>query len=91
VGSFGRILIKNLLKGFVLINLPSKFQKIFSLLTRVYKNIRYQYKLIRFLNIQKAGFLKYRGFRPSVRGVAMNPVDHPHGGRTKSIRNPRTP
>jgi len=26
----------------------------------------------------------FRGFRPSVRGVAMNPVDHPNGGRTKT-------
>jgi large subunit ribosomal protein L2 len=26
-----------------------------------------------------------------VRGVAMNPVDHPHGGRTKAIRYQRTP
>jgi hypothetical protein len=31
------------------------------------------------------------GQRPKVRGVAMNPVDHPHGGRTKSIRLPKTP
>lgn len=28
----------------------------------------------------KAGRLRYRGFRPTVRGKAMNPVDHPHGG-----------
>jgi len=32
----------------------------------------------------KAGTLKYRGIKPKVRGVAMNPVDHPHGGRTKT-------
>ena len=34
--------------------------------------------------IGKAGMLKYRGLKPKVRGVAMNPVDHPHGGRTKT-------
>jgi len=28
----------------------------------------------------KAGRMRYRGFRPTVRGKAMNPVDHPHGG-----------
>lgn len=39
----------------------------------------------------KAGLLGSYGFRPKVRGVAQNPVDHPHGGRTKSIRLPRTP
>jgi len=32
----------------------------------------------------KAGSLKIRARRPKVRGVAMNPVDHPHGGRTKT-------
>jgi large subunit ribosomal protein L2 len=28
----------------------------------------------------KAGYSRLKGIRPSVRGVAMNPVDHPHGG-----------
>jgi len=32
--------------------------------------------------IGKAGINRLRGIRPSVRGIAMNPVDHPHGGRT---------
>lgn len=32
----------------------------------------------------KAGIFRKTGFRPAVRGVAMNPVDHPHGGRTKT-------
>ncbi len=31
-----------------------------------------------------AGYTRRLGFRPTVRGVAMNPVDHPHGGRTKT-------
>jgi large subunit ribosomal protein L2 len=31
------------------------------------------------------------GYRPSVRGVAMNPVDHPHGGRTNGGRPSVTP
>ena len=35
--------------------------------------------------------MKIRGRKPSVRGVATNPNDHPHGGRTKSILRPRTP
>ena len=39
----------------------------------------------------KAGFNIKKGFRPSVRGVAKNPVDHPHGGRTKSNSPERTP
>jgi large subunit ribosomal protein L2 len=43
-----------------------------------------------FLN-GKAGYWRNFGVKPLVRGVAMNPVDHPHGGRTKSIKYPRTP
>lgn len=34
----------------------------------------------------KAGRNRLRGFRPIVRGIAMNPVDHPHGGRTNGGR-----
>jgi large subunit ribosomal protein L2 len=42
----------------------------------------------------KAGRTRHRGFRPSVRGMAMNPVDHPHGGgegRSKSGSHPVSP
>ena len=42
----------------------------------------------------KAGATRWRGVRPTVRGVAMNPVDHPHGGgegRTSGGRHPVTP
>ena len=42
----------------------------------------------------KAGRTRHRGFRPTVRGMAMNPVDHPHGGgegRSKSGSHPRSP
>lgn len=35
---------------------------------------------------RKAGDRRHRGIRPTVRGVAMNPHDHPHGGRTKGGR-----
>jgi large subunit ribosomal protein L2 len=46
------------------------------------------------INIGKAGRSRWLGIRPSVRGVAMNPVDHPHGGgegRTSGGRHPVTP
>jgi len=41
--------------------------------------------------IGKAGRNRFLGIRPSVRGIAMNPVDHPHGGNTKPGCNPVTP
>lgn len=50
-----------------------------------YKNIRWG----------KAGRSRHRGIRPSVRGKAMNPVDHPHGGGEGNnpigLKNPKTP
>jgi large subunit ribosomal protein L2 len=44
--------------------------------------------------IGKAGAVRWRGIRPTVRGVAMNPVDHPHGGgegKTAAGRHPVSP
>jgi large subunit ribosomal protein L2 len=38
-------------------------------------NFQYIYR-----NFRKAGFYRLKGWLPVVRGVAMNPVDHPHGG-----------
>ena len=45
-------------------------------------------------NLGKAGRNRNKGIRPSVRGVVMNPIDHPHGGgegRTSGGRHPVTP
>jgi large subunit ribosomal protein L2 len=45
-------------------------------------------------SLGKAGAKRWRGIRPTVRGVAMNPVDHPHGGgegRTGTKRDPVSP
>ena len=45
-------------------------------------------------SLGKAGASRWRGIRPTVRGVVMNPVDHPHGGgegRTSGGRHPVTP
>ncbi len=50
------------------------------------------YRLIRW---GKAGRMRHRGFRPTVRGKAMNPVDHPHGGGEGGspigLKHPKTP
>lgn len=45
-------------------------------------------------SIGKAGRVRWRGVRPTVRGVAMNPIDHPHGGgegKTAAARDPVSP
>jgi len=46
------------------------------------------------INLGKAGRKRHLGFRPTVRGTAMNPVDHPHGGgrgKSKGHNQPRSP
>ncbi|MDE4982259.1 50S ribosomal protein L2, partial [Francisella tularensis subsp. holarctica] len=45
-------------------------------------------------SLGKSGAKRWRGIRPTVRGVAMNPLEHPHGGgegRTSGGRHPVTP
>ena len=49
----------------------------------------------RFYRVGKAGKNRHRGIRPTVRGSAMNPVDHPHGGgegrQPIGLKQPKTP
>ena len=73
----------------VLVRLPSLSKKIFS----KYNRTSIGYTLIdkkKYKNT-KAGYWRNLGYKSIVRGVAMNPVDHPHGGRTKAIKYQRTP
>lgn len=67
----------------VKITLPSKNVKILSTWCFVIsgRNSKQDYK---FNRLGKAGVNYLMGKKPSVRGVAKNPVDHPHGGRTKT-------
>lgn len=77
-GTSARV-IQNFNNKFSILQLPSKCYRLFNIncsanLGQVsnsnYKNII----------LKKAGRNRWRGKRPTVRGVAMNPVDHPHGG-----------
>jgi len=49
----------------------------------------------KFINFRKAGRVRHMGWRPSVRGTAMNPPDHPHGGGEGrspiGLKHPKTP
>lgn len=82
-GTFAQILLNNNDLQIVIILLPTK------------KKIAISYKTIvnagrnaniykKFIIYGKAGELRKLGKNIKVRGVAMNPVDHPHGGRTKT-------
>jgi len=77
-GSFAKILKQGDNRG-TLVQLPSGEERWFSpigyAMLGTVSNSEY-----RFQNLGKAGKKRLLGFRPKVRGVAKNPVDHPHGG-----------
>lgn len=89
-GSSARFLNINWLNHTALIILPSGVRKSFSLYS-IASIGAVDLKIKRLLRNTKAGFWVTYGNKSRTRGVAMNPVDHPHGGRTKTIKNPRTP
>ena len=64
---------------YAIVRLPSGKKRYISLKAQASLGIVYQDDKIN-RNIQKAGRIRWLGWRPSVRGVAINPVDHPHGG-----------
>lgn len=87
-GTFCQVVQKN--RAACTIRLPSgqltqvsisSFAKVGSVSNKVHK--------LRVLG--KAGSSRHLGFRPSVRGIAMNPVDHPHGGRSNGGQPSTTP
>ena len=89
-GSSGIILKMDLRVHTALVKLPSGVKKIFS--THSIGSIgSIALSSQRNFKNNSAGFRKNKGFKSIVRGVAMNPVDHPHGGRAKAIRYQRTP
>lgn len=89
-GMSGKIIKLDKTNHTVLIQLPSKIKKIFSFYSFAFLGkiaLSEHFKQ----TTTKAGYWRSFGIKPCVRGVAMNPVDHPHGGRTKAIRHQRTP
>jgi large subunit ribosomal protein L2 len=66
-------------KKYVKVRLPSGSQRLFHNEVKgtlgILMNEKHHLKII-----GKAGLTRHMGIRPHVRGVAMNPIDHPHGG-----------
>lgn len=87
-GGKGRLFAFDMARRAAVVELPSKLKKTFSLYSMAGTS-----PLMgdRGHQTTRAGFWRGLGFKSTVRGVAMNPVDHPHGGRTKSLRYPKTP
>lgn len=89
-GSVGILIRINRMTHTGLIKLPSGVKKLFSLYTIVAVGA-VSLGIKKKLSNNKSGFWRSFGVKSIVRGVARNPIDHPHGGRTKSIKYPRTP
>jgi large subunit ribosomal protein L2 len=82
-GTYCHILNVNADLGLVLLKLPSLKKKYFS--QNSIGTLGRNSNIFSKFKIQgNAGFNYIKGKKPIVRGVAMNPVDHPHGGRTKT-------
>ena len=82
-GTFSQVLQINKDLKLILVLLPSGKKKFFSFnyLCTLGRNNNIYHK---FITSGKAGVCYLNGKKSKVRGVAMNPVDHPHGGRTKT-------
>ena len=89
-GTSAKFIKTDLKNHTALIRLPSGVRKSFSLYSFVSIGA-VSLKIKRLVNNTRAGYWRKYGFKARTRGVAMNPVDHPHGGRTKAIKNQRTP
>ena len=77
-GSFAKILQKNVKNKYVRIRLPSGEERLVHNLCKATLGTVSSIK--KSLGNKNAGWSRRMGKRPAVRGVAMNPVDHPHGG-----------
>jgi len=89
-GSSAKLVHFDLNQHTALIKLPSGVRKLFSIYSLASLGaVSLSEK--KYVTNTKAGYWKTYGKKSIVRGVAMNPIDHPHGGRTKAIKYPRTP
>ncbi len=91
IGSKSQIVKLDTRTGLSLIKLSSGLHKVFSIFSLCSQGSSGISITKGKLKNSKSGFWRKKGKKPIVRGVAMNPVDHPHGGRTTAIKYHRTP
>ena len=89
-GTHSTILKMDTRTGTGLVKLPSKVKKVFSIFSIASLGNVALKENKKFMN-NSAGYQSRHGSKPLSRGVAKNPVDHPHGGRAKAIKYQRTP
>ena len=89
-GSIGKLFFKNYKKYTCIIYLPSGEKKFILLFCRA----MHYFLLLNESKSEtsnKAGFWRNCGYKQTVRGIAKNSIDHPHGGNNNSIKYARTP
>lgn len=79
-GNYAKVLKQELY--YTLLRLPSGEERLFSNNCKATIGV-VSNEMNHLMKYKKAGILRNLGVRPTVRGIAMNPVDHPNGGRTK--------
>ena len=89
-GSKSYIVKIDLRANLALVKLPSSVRKIFSLYSTGFLG-QIPFYSTTLKTRANAGFFQKKGKKPLSRGVAKNPVEHPHGGRNKAIKSQRTP
>jgi large subunit ribosomal protein L2 len=89
-GTQSRLVSIDKKKCLAIVQLPSKLKKTISFYSCVFIGKMALSQKKKYTNT-KSGYWRSFGIKSCVRGVAMNPIDHPHGGRTKAIRYQRTP
>lgn len=89
-GSQAKLIKLDSRSGASIVRLPSKATKIFEAYSFGAEGT-VEFVSKRLILENKAGKCRAFGHKPVVRGVAMNPVDHPHGGRAKSIKHQKNP
>ena len=91
IGSVGKIIMHNKTKLLTYINLPSKKYIYISSTSFCFIYFNQIFKVEEARKIPKASIKLNRGYKSSVRGIAKNAIDHPHGGNTNIIKVKKNP
>lgn len=91
VGSVGKIIMHNKNKLLTYINLPSKKIIYISSISFCFIYFNQIFKIEEVRKIPKASIKLNCGYKSSVRGIAKNAIDHPHGGNTNIIKVKKNP
>jgi large subunit ribosomal protein L2 len=85
------VLLRRYSSNFTLVRIPSGEQRLIHSSCFATVGVSCDFDPTPKVSSHKSGFNRMLGFRPRSRGVSMNPVDHPHGGRTRRGNPPVSP